>query len=313
MTTTTGILLLAYGGPDSLEDIGPYLEDIRGGRPTSPELLAEVRARYAAIGGRSPLLEITRAQAAALQAATGLRTYVGMRHWKPRIREAVRQMAEDGVRQAVALCMAPHYSEMSIGAYYRLLDAALAETGADIEFHRVRQWYDEPLFLEALAGLCRRALERFAPEERGAVQILFTAHSLPERIRQSGDPYPDQVRATAEGVARRLGWPPERWGLAYQSAARSPEPWLRPTVEERIREWAQAGHRHLLVAPIGFVAEHIEVLYDLDIAARQWAEQQGVRLERAPLPNAEPAFIAALQAVVRRALPLPTPASSGKE
>jgi ferrochelatase len=313
MTTAPGILLLAYGGPDSLEDIGPYLEDIRGGRPTSPELLAEVRARYAAIGGRSPLLEITRAQAAALQAATGLRTYVGMRHWNPRIREAVRQMAEDGVRRAVALCMAPHYSEMSIGAYYRLLDAALLETGADIDFHRVQQWYDEPLFLDALAGLCRRALERFAPEERGAVQILFTAHSLPERFLKSGDPYPDQLRATAEEVARRLGWPRERWGLAYQSAARSPEPWLRPTVEETIRDWAQAGHRHLLVAPVGFVAEHIEILYDLDIAARQWAEQQGVRMERAPLPNAEPAFIAALQAVVQRALEPPTPVPSGKE
>lgn len=302
MAATTGILLMAYGGPDSLDDIEPYLWDIRGGRPTSPELIAEIRARYAAIGGRSPLLAITCSQAAALQAATGLRTYVGMRHWRPRIREAVRQMAEEGVRRAVALCMAPHYSELSIGAYYRLLEAALAETGADIDFRRILQWYDEPLFLNALAGFSRRALERFAPKERDSVQLLFTAHSLPERILTSGDPYPEQLQATAEGVAHRLGWPRERWHLAYQSAARSPEPWLRPTVEEKIDELAQAGHRYLLVAPIGFVAEHIEVLYDLDIAVRQWAEKRGIRLERAPLPNAEPAFIAALQAVVQRAL-----------
>jgi ferrochelatase len=325
MSQPRAILLLAYGGPDSLDDVEPYVRDIRGGRPTPPEVVAEIRARYAAIGGRSPLLDLTRAQAAALQEATGLRTYVGMRHWQPRIAGAVRQMAADGVRQAVALCMAPHYSELSIGAYYRALDAALAEAGAEIDFHRVLQWGDEPLFLDALADLARVALERFAmriancelrndrspdsgqsairnPQSAilQSVQVLFTAHSLPARIQQSGDPYPDQLLATAEGVAARLGLPRERWRFAYQSAGRSPEPWLGPSLEEALVELAGAGHRSLLVVPVGFVADHVEILYDLDIDARQLAAKHGVRLERSPLPNAEPAFIAALREVIRK-------------
>jgi ferrochelatase len=297
---------MAYGGPDSLADVEPFLTDIRGGRPTSAELVEEIRGRYAAIGGRSPLLSISRAQAEALQkrldetAPGDFRVYVGMRHWRPFIREAVAEIAAAGHRRLVALCLAPHYSELSIGAYMAKLDQAVEEqeaAGVSFDVHRVESWHDEPLFLEAIAEKVRRALRRWPEDERGHVQVLFTAHSLPELIVERGDPYPEQLLATARGVAERLGGL-EGWRFCYQSAGASGIPWLGPAIEEVIPGLAAAGHRDALVVPVGFVADHVEILYDLDIEARGIAAEHGVRLERTESLNTTPDFIQALEEVV---------------
>jgi len=298
----TGILLMAYGGPNSLDDVEPYLLDIRGGRPTPPELVKEIKERYALIGGRSPLLDITRQQAAALEARLNVengprfRAYIGMRHWQPRIREAVAQMVADGITQAVALVMAPHYSRMSTGAYFQRLDGAVRDLGANIAFRRIESWHNHPGFIAALTEKAADALARFAGDRP---KVLFTAHSLPARILDEGDPYDAQLCETAALLAERLSLPPDRWLFCYQSAGRSPEPWLGPQIEEVIVELAQAGEKHLLVVPIGFVCDHVEVLYDIDIEARQLAETHGARLERSESLNTSPAFIAALAELVK--------------
>jgi ferrochelatase len=302
-----GVLLMAYGGPDSLDDIEPYLLDIRGGRPTSRELVEEIRERYALIGGRSPILEITQLQAEALEkhlnqaGEASFRTYVGMRHWQPRIREVVAQMAQDGIERAVALVMAPHYSQMSIGAYFKRLDEALEELGARITFNRIESWHDHRGFISALAEKATHALTRFANDgAEGLPKVIFSAHSLPTRILDWGDPYDAQLRETATLVAQQLSLPPDRWLFCYQSAGRSAEPWLGPQIEQVIVELAQAGEQRLLVIPVGFVCDHVEILYDLDIEARQLAEARGAQLERSESLNASPAFIAALADIVRR-------------
>lgn len=302
------LLVMAYGGPNSLDDIEPYLLDIRGGRATPPELVEEIRERYALIGGRSPLLDITRAQAEALAAALNaegtaiFKPYVGMRHWFPYIREAVEQIVADGLTRVVALVMAPHYSRMSIGAYIKKVEEAVAELGADLDITYVRHWGDHPLYIEAVAEHIREALQKFAPEERERVKLLFTAHSLPAAIMQQGDPYDAQLRATARLVAERLGWPEERWLFCYQSAGASNAKWLGPDINDVLPELAAQGETAVLVAPVGFVADHVEILYDIDIEARQIAEAHGLHLERMASMNTAPRFIEALAAVVREHL-----------
>ena len=300
-----GILLLAYGGPDSLDDVEPYLLDIRGGRPTSPELVEEIKERYALIGGRSPLLEITRQQAKALEAHLNregkarFRAYVGMRHWQPRIKEALAEMADDGIKRAVVLVMAPHYSRMSIGAYFKRLDEAIQDLGVNISFNRVESWHDQPGFIAALAEKARQALTLFDGDDT-LPKVIFSAHSLPSRILEWGDPYDTQLHETAGLVAGQLDLPADRWLFCYQSAGRSSEPWLGPQIEEVIAQEAEAGEKRLLVVPIGFVCDHVEILYDIDIESRQLAEVHGVRLERSESLNASPSFIAALADVVKR-------------
>lgn len=310
------VLLMAYGGPETLDDVEPFLLDVRGGRPTPPELVEEVRGRYAAIGGRSPLLALTRAQAAALEehlnatepGAVDWRVFVGMRHWHPYVRQAVAEIAAAGFRRGVALCLAPQYSRMSIGAYFRSLDAALAAlpAGPRPELARVESWGDHPLFLDAVAETVEAAFARRGDEREGAVHVLFTAHSLPARIVAAGDPYDDQLRATAAAVARRaagrLGRPLD-WSFCYQSAAAGAVDWLGPSLGDEIRRLAAAGHRDLLACPVGFVADHVEILHDLDVEARRIAEAAGARLERTDSLNDSPTFVAALAAVVRGARP----------
>lgn len=306
-TPPIGILLMAYGGPDSLDDVEPYLLDIRGGRPTSPELVEEIKERYALIGGRSPLLDITRAQAAALEDQLNVegdarfRAYVGMRHWQPRIKEAVAQLAGDGIKQALALVMAPHYSRMSTGAYFERLDEAIRDLGADVAITRIESWHDHPGLIDALTEKGADALRRFARDgSRSLPKVIFTAHSLPARILDSGDPYDTQLRETASLLAERLGLPFDRWFFCYQSAGRSSEPWLGPPIEDVIVELTRAGEKRLLVVPIGFVCDHVEVLYDIDIESRQLAEAHGARLERSESLNTSPAFIAALADLVKQ-------------
>jgi ferrochelatase len=297
---------MAYGGPDSPEDIEPYLLDIRGGRPTSPELVAEIKERYALIGGRSPILDLTRQQAAALEAQLNrdggarFRTYVGMRHWQPRIKEAVAQIAQDGIRRVIALAMAPHNSKLSTGAYFNRLDEAIREMGAQIDVAAIRSWHDHPGLISALAEKATAALARFPSGPGTTPKVIFTAHSLPARILEEGDPYEAQLRETACLLADRLALPADRWRFCYQSAGRSPEPWLGPPIEEVLLELIQAGEKQLLVVPIGFVCDHVEILYDLDIAARKLVEAHGAHFERSESLNASPTFIAALADIVER-------------
>ncbi len=288
------VLLLAYGGPGSLDDVEPYLQDVRGGRPTAPELVAEIKGRYARIGGRSPILERTEAQAQALGRALGPAwpVYVGMRHWHPFIGETVERMVASGQRRVVAIVLAPHYSALSVGVYEKkLLDAARGR----LELALVRSWGDHPKFLEAVAERVRQALQRFpAP---GAVQVLFTAHSLPERILAAGDPYADELQASAAQVARLAGV--GEWRFAYQSAGATPEPWLGPEAGAVMTELA-ATRKNFLIVPIGFVSDHVEVLYDVDVAYRGLAERLGVRLERTDSLNDDPLLVAALADLARR-------------
>ncbi len=297
------VLLLAYGGPNSLDDIPAYLLDIRGGRETPPELIHEITERYRLIGGRSPLLEITRSLAAKLEAAAGLPVYTGMRHWQPLIKDTVATMVADGIDVVVAICMAPHYSQLSIGAYRARLDEALAAAGREMTVRFVRSWHTQPDYLAGIAANVRHTLDRFdGPSGRdGQVKVIFTAHSLPRFILERGDPYDRQLHETAQLLAGRLGLPDGRWQFCYQSAAQTGVPWLGPQIEDLVAQLAQAGERNLLVAPIGFIADHVEVLYDIDIGVQAVARAHGARVERTPMLNDSPALVTALAALVAQA------------
>jgi len=290
------VLLMAYGGPGSLDEVEPYLSDVRGGRPTSPELLREIRHRYATIGGRSPILELTRGQAAGVARALGpgFQVYVGMRHWHPYIREVVDDIVRAGHRSVVGVVMAPQYSAMSVGAYEKkLLDAAEGR----LEIALVRSWGDHPQFLAAVAERVTQALQRFPSPP--AVQVIFTAHSLPQRILAAGDPYPDELRAGAAAVARRLAL--TDWRFAYQNAGATADPWLGPDAGDVITELAAAGRNAFLLVPIGFVCDHVEILYDIDVEYQALAERLGVHLERTVSLNDDDGLVAAVADVARTA------------
>lgn len=289
------VLLMAYGGPRNLDDVEPYLLDVRGGRPSAPEFVAEIKSRYAQIGGRSPIRELTEAQAAGVRRALGERfaVYVGMRHWHPYIKDVVAQIVADGHTRVVAIALAPHYSGVSVGAYEkRVLEAAAGR----LELALVRNWGDHPKFVEAVARRVTQALQRFpAPEQ---VQVIFTAHSLPQRILAAGDPYPDRLRTSAEAVAQLAGL--AEWRFAYQSAGATSEPWLGPEAGALLTELAQRGGQNFLIVPIGFVCDHVEVLYDVDVVYRALAARLGVRLERTDSLNDDPLLVAALADLARQ-------------
>lgn len=295
---TVGVLVMAYGGPDSLDDVAPYLLDVRGGRETPPPMVEEIRERYAEIGGRSPILARTRVQAAALDALlnrNGARftVAVGMRHWHPYIRDTLADLAGRGMRRAVALAMAPHYSRLSIGAY----EQAAEEGRGPIELRTIPSWHLLPGYVRALAGHVREALARFPAEVRGRVPVVYTAHSLPERIRTWNDPYPEQLAETVRAVADIIGPHPHRF--AYQSAAMTRDPWLGPDVGDVLDELADAGAPGVIVAPIGFVCEHVEILYDIDVELAARAAARGVRLERIAMLNDAPVMMDGLADLVR--------------
>jgi ferrochelatase len=298
-TDGTAVLLLAYGGPDRLEDIPDYLLDIRGGRPTPQLLIDEITERYRLIGGRSPLLAITRRVARKLESSAGLPVYVGMRHWHPYIRDVVAGMAGDGVRRIIAICMAPHYSELSIGAYRARLGEALAALDVSIRVDLVESWHTHPLYLSGVAANVRTALRRFPDHERSDVMIIFTAHSLPAFILDRGDPYDAQLRETSRLLAAQLGLSDERWRFSYQSAAQTGTPWLGPQIEELVAELAERGERNLLVAPIGFIADHVEILYDIDIGVQAIARSCGARVVRTSMLNDSTALVATLANLVK--------------
>ena len=298
-----GVLLMAYGTPGSLDEVEAYYTHIRGGRQPSREMLEELVERYRAIGGGSPLLDITRRQAAALERALNgaqektYRVYIGMKHASPFIADAVAQMAGDGLSRGVAAALAPHYSRMSIGGYIGTAKKALATLPAPLPMTFVESWHDHPSLLEALAEVLAEALGRLSEAERSSVHVIFTAHSLPARILEWDDPYPRELRRTCEGVARLAMV--KRWDFAYQSAGRTADPWLGPDVKEVFQRLHAEGKRVVVICPVGFVADHLEVLYDIDVECRQLAASLGMRLERAPSLNDRPRFIAALAEIVR--------------
>jgi protoporphyrin/coproporphyrin ferrochelatase len=310
--TRDAVLLMAYGSPDRLDQVEAYYTDIRRGSPPPPHLLEELLGRYRAIGGGSPLSRIVGEQRAAVEAeiaarGTPMPVYAAMRHIEPRIGDVVRTMAADGVERIAAIAMAPQKSSNAAG-YRRAVDAALAtiaDTGGTppaVSF--VDSWHDQPRFIEALAATTREALARFPDASR--VTVMFTAHSLPARVVAEGDPYPDELAATAALVARAVGL--ERYAFSFQSAGRTGEPWLGPDILDEIRRLAADGVTELVIRPAGFVADHLEVLYDIDIEAQGVAREAGVRLERARSMNTDPVFIAGLADVALAALAQPAPA-----
>ncbi len=287
-----GVLLLAHGAPERLEDVESYLSFVRGGRPGSPQVLEEVRRRYAAIGGSSPLLRWTRAQAAALENHLQMPVFFGMRNWHPFIAETMERVRAADFERLAAVCLAPQFSELSVGLYIKRTEEAKQQAGVTAEIVWARSFHDEPLLIEAFA-------ERLRPLARGR-KVLFTAHSLPEKALANGDPYDRESRATAAAVAARLAL--ADWDFAYQSQGMTADRWLGPTVESCLDRYAAEGIREVVVHPIGFVCDHIEVLYDIDILFRAYAAERAITLSRPESLNDSPAFIGALAEVVKRCL-----------
>ncbi len=298
---TTGVLVMAYGGPDSLDQIPGYLADIRSGRPTPRAVVEEITENYRAIGGRSPLLDVTRGQVDALAEELGdeYRCYLGMRHWAPWIEEVVGQMLEDDVTDAVGLVLAPQFSALSVAKYQQRVADGLDLYRGGISFRHVSSYHHASGLIEAFAARVAEGLSRWSDADRGSVHVVFTAHSLPERLLANGDPYGVQCLETARLVAERAGLVDNRWSWSYQSAGRTPEPWAGPDLREHLSELAARGIRDVVVVPVGFVSDHVEILFDVDIRARGRADELGMRLERPPALNDDPVFIEALAGLVR--------------
>jgi protoporphyrin/coproporphyrin ferrochelatase len=291
------VLLMAYGTPESLEAVEAYYTHIRHGRPPAPDQLEDLVERYRAIGGRSPLLEITRAQASALEQELAVPVYVGLKHSAPFISDAVKKLGEDRIDLAVGLVLAPHYSTMSIGDYQRRAHTAASEHGWPGKLEMVESWHLEPDYIGLLAD---RVTAGAAELGRADPYVLFTAHSLPKAIVEKGDPYPEQLEATARAVVELLGL--QSWGVAWQSASGNKSDWLGPDILDKLTSLAGKGVQEVVVCPCGFVADHLEVLYDIDVQAQDRAKDLGLRLIRTASPNADPALIRVLANVAGKAL-----------
>ena len=310
-----GVLLMTYGSPSSLDDVPRYITAVRGGRLPDEELVAEFTRRYRVIGG-SPLVEITAAQAAALEALLGGRAVVrtGMRFSAPTIVDGLRSLAASGVTKVAGIILSPQYSPLIMGGYGRAVEAARAEMAAAgeaaPEVRIAGSWHLEAAFLDALAGRITEALATFPPDERDEVPVLLTAHSLPRRVADDEPDYLDQLAATASEVARRAGLPSERWTFCWQSAGHEPGEWMKPDFADLMPVLRAQGHRSVLVAPVQFLADHLEILYDVEIGAREQAEAQGMRFARIESLNTDPRFIAALASVATATLAVPAGSSA---
>lgn len=298
-----GVLVMAYGTPAGPEQVEAYYTHIRHGRKPTPELLADLRHRYQAIGGVSPLMKHTQAQVEGLQAALEadapgrFRVVLGMKHASPFIEESAAELVREGVQRMIGLVLAPHYSRLSVGEYIERAEAVLPPA---LPFTAVKSWHLAPGYLaylttEVLHGRQRLLRENGITEE--SLEVLFTAHSLPARILAMGDPYPVQLRETAEAVAADVHL--SRWSLAWQSAGRTADPWIGPDILEVLRELPARGVKGVLVCPAGFVSDHLEVLYDLDIEASQLAADLRLAFTRTTLPNDDARFLATLAGVIR--------------
>ena len=306
-TSQVGVILMTYGSPATLDDIPTYLKNIRGGRPADEALIAEFRRRYRLIGG-SPLLHITREQATALQAelnrqhpgGPGFHVVAGMRFAPPLIADVVPEVGAF-THQLIGVILSPQYSPIIMSGYVRTLeDAVAALQGGELKI--AGDWHLEPLFLQALAERIQQALGRFPPELRERVPVLLTAHSMPKRVIEQEPDYINNLKETAAAVARLVGLPPERWMFCYQSAGHTPEEWLKPDFADVMPELRVAGHTHVLIAPVQFLADHLEILYDIEIGAREQAEAVGIQFARTESLNTSPLFIKALAAVVQQTM-----------
>ncbi|MDF0666647.1 MAG: ferrochelatase [Nitrospira sp.] len=298
----TAVLLMAMGGPDCLENVEPFLLDVRGGRPTPPELVEEIRERYRVTGGKSPAVGITQEVAKKLERRLNgaensrYKVYVGLRHWHPFIKETYADLLKESPEQIIGVCMAPQQSSLSTGAYRKKVEEARAELGDRTPVTYVGSWNRHPRLIAAIVDNIRNGLLAFPADMRASVPVLFTAHSLPERIVAMKDPYPDEVKGTVDAVTQFLGHQPTYF--AYQSQGRSSEPWLGPTVESMLEAIHLAGHRQVLVAPIGFICDHVETLFDIDIELKQLAAKKGMHLERIAMLNDSPPLIETLRDVL---------------
>jgi ferrochelatase len=299
----TAVLLLAHGAPQRVQDIPSYLKNIRGGTDSSPEVIREVAERYRQIGGRSPLLDITTAQAGALeqflnQGEDAFKVYVGMRTWSPTIQDAVNQALRDGAERIVALCLAPQYSRWSTERYQKALQEALAGCkikGLEIQF--ITRWPNQPRLIDAFVERYRAAARDLKAKGKQNVHTVFTVHSIPtDSVEEYGDPYIDEYGKTLKGILQQVDIPD--WHQAYQSQGMIPVPWLEPSVEDTLDKIADAGGKNVLIVPVGFVCDHIEILYDIDIAFKQYAAGRGIELYRTESLNTSPLFTEALAAVV---------------
>jgi ferrochelatase len=302
MKEPIGVLVMAYGGPNSLEEIPGYLADIRSGRTTPKRVLEEIRNNYQQIGGKSPLLEITRRQVAAVQSLfepSKFKFYTGMRHWSPWIEDTIRVMLKDGITRAISLVLAPHYSKMSIARYQAKIAAGLEMHRGRIELTHIESYHDAAGLIQAFANRVEEGLGRWPAEMRPEVHVVFSAHSLPVRITKMDDPYVDQLHETARLVAGKARLREGQWSWSYQSAGRSLEPWLGPQIPEQLRDLAKKGVRNIISVPVGFVSDHVEILYDIDIQAQQVARELGIRLERPPALNDDPVFISTVAEIIK--------------
>jgi ferrochelatase len=290
---TDAVVLMAYGSPERIDDVPAYYADIRGGRPVSPERLADLTERYRRLGieTANPLNEITERTRAALEAELGVPVYTGMKHWTPRIADGAEAALAAGADRIAGLVLAPHYSRLSIAGYRDQLEQATAGR-AKLDF--VESWYLEPGFVDLLADRVRSA----------SAHVVFTAHSLPARILDEGDPYETQLMSSATAIAQRAAL--REWSFSYQSASPTGEPWLGPDILDHLEALHGRGVDDVLLCPIGFVADHLEIRWDLDTEAQSKAGELGMRVSRIEMPNADPAFVATLATIVRRVLAVPS-------
>lgn len=301
-----GVLLMAYGTPETPDQVEAYFTHIRGGRVPSPESVAHLQHRYELVGGQTPLLKISEEARAKLEVELNAqaggqryRVYAGMKHWHPYIADVLARMAEDGITRIIAVALAPHYSRISIGGYRRAVDEGAAKLGNPFDITFVESWHLQPEYLDLIADNIVAARAQFAPEERDRILTVFSAHSLPERIRTWDDPYERQLLASSAAVAERLGL--ADWRFAWQSAGSTGEPWIGPDILDYLETLHAEGVRAVLQVAIGFVADHLEVLYDIDYEAKQKAAELGMTLYRTAMPNATAPFIKNLAAIVTTA------------
>jgi protoporphyrin/coproporphyrin ferrochelatase len=302
--SNTAVILLAHGSPDSVEEVPEFLLEVTGGRPLPEQVIEEVRHRYGLIG-RSPLTCWTREQGDLLSRELGLPVYIGMRNWKPFIADTVKSMAEAGVERVVAICLAPQNSRTSVGLYRNVLNDAIksyaVETSGEVDF--VEAWHDHPLLIKAFAEKLLSGWTAACRETGSRVPVIFTAHSVPQRTISDGDPYEVQAKETAVLVAQAASLRENDWAFAFQSQGMSGGAWLGPTVAKTILGLKAKGHQSVFVQPVGFLCDHVEVLYDIDIAFKKFAESENMLLFRAESLNGSPILTAALADIARSRLP----------
>jgi ferrochelatase len=305
MKKKIGVLVMSYGTPESMDQVEAYYTHIRRGHPPTPDQLEELKSRYEAIGGVFPLRENTNQQVAALeerlnQLQTDLNfiCYQGLKHASPYIEDGVKAMAQDGITEAVAIVLAPHYSSMSVGAYIERAKEIAEQVGIKMQF--VKEYHLHPYLIDALTMRVEEAMERFDADSRDQVRILFTAHSLPAKILELNDPYVEQLLETSRAISQRTGY--TNWQFAWQSAGKTAIPWLGPDILEVISNLHKEGIKDVLVCPIGFVSDHLEVLYDIDIESKQLATELGMHLERTRSLNSDPLYIETLADSILTAL-----------